>query len=284
MAQKLGEAFRNDHPDAGRGFPSVMPSDAEIAEGIATLEAALQPVDERLAKMIILQVADTFPNFGERMSSEREANRAAAWLAANGDLPADLWHEAKLGVLRSDRKGVPSPGEFRALVEPRLDRRRRDLNRLRSWQRMTRAQPSRSDRLDEELGFVATAARTPIDVVKSKSHELQKNLEAAGFSADQARLELAEAARTTPKTPFALVALAERIDAICTRRQPPPPRVERPEVEESTSHLGASAPLLPSASARTLRAVAKQHRSAGRVERAEQLERQADALDGKAPA
>jgi hypothetical protein len=256
-----------------------MPSDAEIAEGIGTLEAALQPVDERLAKMIILQIADTFPNFGERMSSEREANRAAAWLAANGDLPADLWQEAKLGVLRSDRKGMPSPGEFRAFVEPRLDRRRRELERLRSWQRMTPAQTSRSDRLDEELSFVATAARTPIDVVKSKSRELQKNLEAAGFSAHQARLELAEAARTTPKTPFALVALAERIDVICTRRRSPPPRVERPAVVASTSHLGASAPLSPSTSARTLRAVARQHRADGRIERAEQLEHQADDLE-----
>lgn len=121
--------------------------------------------------MIVLQLVDTFPTFGERPSPEREASRAAAWLAANGDLPSDLWQEAKLGILRSDRKGMPSPGEFRALVQPQLDRRRRELERLREWRRRPPAKTPATETLEQRTKGLRDAYRRQRDHARAAAFE-----------------------------------------------------------------------------------------------------------------
>ncbi len=132
MKRLIADGFSfGDTPPPWR-VPDKLPATDLIQSGIGTVEASLVPVDIETAKVIILKLADTFPTFGA-ISKLQEKHRTETWLAANKDLPSDLWVQAYLSCARSPSlKRMPTPGEFRAFVAPQFERRKRDLARLQA--------------------------------------------------------------------------------------------------------------------------------------------------------
>src|SRR5262249_27500852 len=128
-------------------------------------------VDEMLAKLIVARLTALFPTFGETVSDNLIALRIGAWLTANQDLPSDLWAEAERAVLRANLKGMPSPGQFRAYVEPQLDRRRRALERLGSWQRIKTAPAPNIETREQRMRGLRDSYRRIRDHVKAAKFE-----------------------------------------------------------------------------------------------------------------
>lgn len=132
MKRAIADGFSFGETPPPWRLPDKLPSEDLIRAGIGITEASLIPGTTEMAKVIIAKLDATYPTYGG-ISEAQENNRTATWLAANSDLPADLWVQAYIACARSPSlKRMPTPGEFRAFVAPTLERRRRDLDRLRA--------------------------------------------------------------------------------------------------------------------------------------------------------
>lgn len=97
---------------------------------MATIQAALdQRATPAYAKQCIAKLMVAFePN--TKATPDEVRLRAMVWLEACGDLSDALWAEATTECIRG-MKWMPKPSEFRATVDLKRDRLRRQLDRLK---------------------------------------------------------------------------------------------------------------------------------------------------------
>jgi len=127
MRRALADNLRLDNADIPWSPPKVLPSSADLREGIATLKELLTPAPR---PHILFCYGTLLSSFEPNVKAEpaKAQMRAEAWIEATGDIPADLWTLATKEALRSF-KFMPRPVEIRALIDNRLTERRNFLAR-----------------------------------------------------------------------------------------------------------------------------------------------------------
>ena len=239
----------------------------DLRFGLSLLERQTAGVDRKHAAYCVGKLVS---GFNERMTKDEGALRTEVWMEACGDIPADLWSAATVDLLRGWRRDdhygrVPEPSDFRAAVQTRLARRLTDLQRCRAMLAKVNAPTEPKS---------AGPIRVPEPV------RLQRILEQQRI----ADVPDADRAFNMANTERAL-AFIERRPMVLWAQQFFDERAARDgagftsavKAAARAMPLGDAAPS-PTATAALKRSNAAWARKQGRVQYAEQLEREAEAL------
>ena len=132
MKRALADTVWLAHPDVPWQPPAQLPPEPLLRSALVSLEAQVVPADEDAIDYVVSKVLITYTTAG-KLSDVAASLRHESWVDGLKDLPHDLLREAFETCAKTAKpfKFVPTPGEFRAFVQPVLNKRLTELKRVR---------------------------------------------------------------------------------------------------------------------------------------------------------
>ncbi len=167
----------SDHPDIPWAPPATLPPPNDLLAALRTLEGRMHPLSERVLLACFAHLVAIFEP-GTKIGQQETNLRLAAWKAACGDIPDDLFQKAT-ELACSSLKWMPKPVELRELVAAQLERRTGAIARVK--QMMTAA--------PEQGPFKAEPLAVRVRSMRDSFKNVGKILKAAQYERELAGME-----------------------------------------------------------------------------------------------